>query len=339
MVRIRPVRSSDLEDMVELAQHARFGLTSLPKDRELLAKRIALSELSFSKPWDEPAGELYIFVMEDTGTGTVFGTSGIISKVGGFEPFWAYRIENVVHESKTLGIRKEIATLNLQAEHSGPTEIGGLFLHPEYRKHGSGRLLSLFRFLFMIEHRERFEPEIIAEMRGAVDENGRTPFWEAVGRHFFDIDFPEADYLSVKNKRFIADLMPRSPIYIPLLPNDARAVIGKVHPSTEPALKLLKNEGFEFRDLVDIFEAGPMLHCTLEHVRTARQRSEAILADTTEEEILPADKIVTSPRLDFRACAAGVREASEKGITLTKETADALELQPGDRVVYAPLKA
>ncbi|MFH0822318.1 MAG: arginine N-succinyltransferase, partial [Pseudomonadota bacterium] len=221
MVVIRPVRRSDLDHLLDLADLAGFGLTSLPKDREILIRRVAQSEAAFQFPPFRPGGELYMFVMEELEEEKVVGTSCIVSKVGGFEPFYAYRIEDCVHESKTLGIRKEVGILHLVSQHSGPCEIGGLFLAPGRRKHGNGRLLSLFRFLFMTEYAERFEPLVIAEMRGVVDLEGRSPFWEALGRHFFDMDFPKADYLSVKDKRFIADLMPKCPIYISLLPEAA----------------------------------------------------------------------------------------------------------------------
>ena len=117
-----------------------------------------------------------------------------------------------------LNVRKDVRTLTLVEEHNGPCEIGSLFLHPDYRRDGNGRLLSLSRFLFMAEHRQRFEPQVIAEMRGVIDDQGRSPFWDAVGKHFFEIDFPKADYLSMVNKKFIADLMPRHPLYVPLLP-------------------------------------------------------------------------------------------------------------------------
>ena len=67
-----------------------------------------------------------------------------------------------------------------------------------------------------------------------IDDKGRSAFWDAVGKHFFGIDLVKADYLSMVNKKFIADLMPRFPLYVPLLPPAAQAVIGQVHPETRP---------------------------------------------------------------------------------------------------------
>jgi arginine N-succinyltransferase len=338
MVIIRPARRTDLDHLVELAGTAGFGLTNLPKDRDLLARRLAQSKLSFQLMAEEPRGELYIFVMEDTETGKVIGTSCIVSKVGGFEPFYAYRINTTVHESLMLHIRKEIQILHLVAEHSGPCEIGGLFIAPEYRKHGNGRLLSLFRFLFMAERPASFEPVVIAEMRGVVNQDGRSPFWEALGRHFFDIDFSTADYLSVKNKRFIADLMPTCPIYVPLLPEAAQKVIGKVHESTEPALKMLRSEGFKLTGMVDIFEAGPIISCPLNEIRIVRESGAAVVHEITDQEIESVDYIITNTVEDFRACVGPVFFMPEGGVRLNADTAQALKVTAGDRVRFGPLR-
>ncbi|MFH0822607.1 MAG: arginine N-succinyltransferase, partial [Pseudomonadota bacterium] len=278
------------------------------------------------------------FVMEELEEEKVVGTSCIVSKVGGFEPFYAYRIEDCVHESKTLGIRKEVGILHLVAEHSGPCEIGGLFLAPGRRKHGNGRLLSLFRFLFMTEYAERFEPLVIAEMRGVVDLEGRSPFWEALGRNFFDMDFPKADYLSVKDKRFIADLMPKCPIYISLLPEAAREVIGKVHKDTNPALKMLLDEGFTYSGMVDIFEAGPIIIVKLEDIRVVRESKTAIVDEAALDEIDSVDHIVSYPGDEFRACVGKVMMRPDGGALIERGTAFALRVKKGDRIRFAPLK-
>lgn len=335
---IRPVEMDDLSQLLDLAGKAGFGLTSLPGDPEILEKRVKQSVRNFSVDIDEPGGELYMFVMEDTDHAQVVGTSCIVSKVGGFQPFWAYRIENTVHESQELGIRKEIPTLHLVTEHSGPSEIGGLFLSPDHRRRGTGRLLSLFRFLFMQDRPERFERTIIAEMRGRVDENGHSPFWEALGRHFFDMEFPKADYLSVKNKRFIADLMPRCPIYIPLLPDEAAAVIGKVHDDTRPALRMLQKEGFQISGMVDIFEAGPIISCRLEKVRIVRESVTAKVGEISEEIKAEIPMIVTNQADPFRATMSSVAVTGEANVALPTDVASVLGVTIGDSVRYAPLK-
>lgn len=338
MVIIRPVRMDDLDHLVGLAHRETFGLTSLPKDAQTLRKRIRESLQSFQKEVEQPAGELYVFVMEDLETSTVVGTSCIVAKIGGFQPFYMYRIETCVHQSETLGIRKEISILHLVREHSGPSEIGGLLLAPEYRRHGNGRLLSLFRFLFMVHYPQRFENTVIAEMRGVLDPEGNSPFWEALGRHFFDMDYPSADLLSAMDKKFIADLMPTCPIYIPLLPKSAQKVIGQVHEQTRPALKLLHDEGFQSMGMVDIFEAGPLVSCPLEQIRTVKESRSAAVRDLMPDTAEVPAHVIAAPGEEFRACMGTATIDPDGNATVNASAAQALRLNVGDRIRFAPLR-
>jgi arginine N-succinyltransferase len=272
--------------------------------------------------------------MQDLESGKVVGTCGIVSKVGGFEPFYAYRLETSVVESKQLNIRKEIRMLHLVEQHDGPCEIGSLFLAPDHRKDNNGRLLSLSRFLFMAEHIEYFDPIVIAEMRGVVDDHGHSPFWDAVGHHFFDIDFPKADYLSMVNKKFIADLMPKNPLYIPLLPKEAQQVIGQVHPETAPALKMLEDESFKRCGMVDIFEAGPVVRCRLKEIRSIRQSTRGVV-ETITTTPPPGDlAICASTRQDFRACKATVEILPTGGLCISSDVAGALQVTTGDMIRF-----
>ena len=339
MLVIRPVRREDIDDLLELASLAAFGLTTLPKNRKLLERRIDDSLRGFEKvEGEQPRGESYLFVMHDTDTGKVIGTAGVVSKVGGFLPFYAYRVDTTVHESKMLNVRKEIPTLHLVMEHNGPCEIGSLFLHPDYRKGGNGRALSLVRFLFIAEYPDFFDPEVIAELRGIVDERGRSAFWDAVGKHFFDLEYPKSDYLSVVNKEFIGDLMPRHSIYIPLLPKEAQDVIGKVHEKTAPALKILQGEGFRFQNMVDIFDAGPVVSCPRDEIRTARESIKAPIAEITNKSIDSPPYVVSNARREFRACQCNLVFDGQGDVILTSPVAEALNVNAGDNVRYATLR-
>ncbi len=338
MLVMRPVRLTDLDQLVAMTALTGHGLTTLPKDRELLRKRIVRSQRSFQNMDEQPGADCYLFVMEDVESGQIAGTCGACSKVGGFEPFYAYRIETSQHESQALGVHKEIRVLHLVAEHNGPSEIGTLFLRPEYRGSGNGRLLSLSRFLFMAEHSSCFDAMVIAEMRGVIDDEGRSPFWDAIGRHFFQIDLPQADYLSMVNKRFIADLMPKHPIYIPLLPPEAQAVIAEVHEQTRPALRLLQEEGFTFSGMVDIFEAGPVVTCPLAQVRTVRNSRKAAIAQISDEEPAGEECIVATTSPDFRACKAAIQELSPGTVRLGSRCVRLLGVSAGDMVRFAPFR-
>ena len=336
---IRPVRESDLDQLIELTNFTSFGLTTLPRDPDILAKRIQDSVQSFGTiETSSPKGQSYLLGMEETESGRLVGTAGIVSKVGGFEPFYAYRIEVSITESVTLKIRKEIPVLHLVAEHNGPSEIGSLFLHPEHRQSGNGRLLSISRFLMMAEFPQLFDREVIAEMRGVVDDEGRSPFWDAIGKHFFDLEFPKADYLSIVNKEFIGDLMPVHPIYIPLLPLDAQNVIGEVHQNTRPARAMLESEGFRFQQMIDIFEAGPVLHCPLDMIRAVRESRQAVVAEINDQINNNERWLVSNTAPDFRVVQSHLDQIPN-GVRLSSETAEALRVSVGDLVRFVSPKA
>lgn len=334
MVVVRPVAMTDLDALAELAGLAGVGLTTLPKDRGLLTKRIGRSVESLRTFAERPGGESYLFVMEDLSLSPakVVGACGITSKVGGFQPFYAYHIESSLFESKVINVRKEVPILKLVEEHDGPCEIGSLFLHPDWRKDRNGKMLQLVRFLFIAEHPEIFEAQVVSEIRGVLDERGHSPFWDALGQHFFDIDFAEADRLSIVNKKFIADLMPDHPIYIPLLPPDAQAVIGKPHKESERAVKNLEGEGFKFANMVDIFDAGPVMIAQRDEIRTVKQSRRATVSAIVDYEIAAPTFMIGTTGTNFRAARGPVEKRDGDRVRITAETAAALQIHVGEPV-------
>lgn len=339
MLVIRPIAAEDLPALYSLAAKAGFGLTTLPRDRKILKERIEGSTLSFLKRATKPGGEKYLFVLEDQENGKICGTTGVVSKVGGFEPFYAYEIKNMVYQSKQLGVRNEIKVLNLVEEHNGPSEIGTLFLSAPYRGGGNGKLLSRSRFMFMADHLGLFEKKVIAELRGVIDRRGRSPFWEAVGRHFFNMDFPKADLLSMHSKTFIAELMPRHPLYVPLLPEKAREVIGQVHPWTVPARRLLEAEGFADDGTVDIFEAGPTVSCQTRKIRTVVQSRCSNIIGVQDAIGHDQNHLMSNRGFEnFRACKGKMFEVSE-GVITTPEVLQALKLGVGDSLRWISMSS
>lgn len=333
MIIVRPIQNSDYDALHQMAVDSGHGFTSLPVNEDLLKNRIAHSEESFGKSVQAPGNEGYLFVMEDTETGAVVGTSGIEAAVGLEDAFYHYHLGKVVHNSRELGIYNTVETLSLCNDYTGATEICTLFLQDTHRKDNNGRLLSRFRFLFIAEHQERFADTIIAEMRGVSDENGRSPFWNWLEEHFFSMDFPTADYLTgIGKKVFIAELMPKYPIYVNLLSKDAQAVINKVHDQTVPAVRLLEAEGFSRRGYVDIFDGGPTVEATRDNVKTIRQslRSQVIIGDTSAGE---RHIICNCDVENFRATQANVlvRETAQQ-VVISQQVADALSVKEGDWV-------
>jgi arginine N-succinyltransferase len=338
MLIVRCVQEHDLEQLFELIQQAEYGLTTLRISQEELEGRIQHSVFACSQTKINKAnGEVYVFVMEDLATRRIVGTSSIYSKVGGFEPNYSYEIEQSIHSSVDLGVHKVIEILHLREDHDGPTEIGSLFLSPDYWGEGHGRLLSMSRFLFMAEFPQRMEEEVIAEMRGVVDREGVSPLWSALGSHFFQIDFPKADTLTARSKKFIAELMPEHPIYIPLLPPAAQVVIGKVHENTKPALTVLEKEGFRYRNRVDIFDGGPTMHCPRNQIRVVRESRKGVVAAIVPEVNDAPRQLICNARIDFRACLGHLRWDQQQ-VTIDQITALQLELKVGDSLRSVDLK-
>lgn len=337
MLIIRPIRSSDYSALYKIAQDSGIGFTSLPVNEALLKKKIAASQLAFASNPESPGQQSYLFVLEDTDTGAVIGTSGIEATVGMQDAFYHYHVGTVVHASRELGVHNSVEILTFCNDYTGASEICTLFLQENARKGLAGRLLSKFRFLFMAQHKHRFASTVIAEMRGVSDEIGKSPFWEWLETHFFSVDFPTADYLTgIGNKVFIAELMPKYPIYVNLLSKEAQASIGVVHEKTRPALKLLEQEGFRFRGYVDIFDAGPTVEADIENIATVRDSREAHVQISPVLDINALDSyfIVNTKVAKFRACIGQLKRVDEGNVLISQALADALLLSQGDTIRY-----
>jgi arginine N-succinyltransferase len=341
MLIVRPIREDDYSDLFQIAEESGHGFTSLPVNDELLRNKIARSQASVKKVIDKPGDEGYLFVLEDTQTGNVLGTSGIEAAVGIEDAFYHYHQGKVVHNSQALNVYNTVDILTLCNDYTGCTEICTLFLREAYRQGNNGRLLSKFRFLFLAEHKERFAETVLAEMRGVSDENGDSPFWKWLEEHFFSMDFPTADYLTgIGQKVFIAELMPKYPIYVNLLSKEAQAVIGKVHEKTRPAIQLLKSEGFVNRGYIDIFDGGPTVEANIEHIKTVRTSKKLNVVFGTAPEATSDYLICNSKLLDFRAALLPLCiHHDSDSVVLTEQAAGHLLVNEGDMVRVSDIKS
>lgn len=327
---VRPVRSTDLPALFQLARSTGAGLTTLPANEERLAHRVGWAEKTFRGEAVRADAD-YLFVLEDD-TGEVVGISAVAGAVGLREPWYNYRVGLTVSASQELNIHRQIPTLFLANDLTGNSELCSLFLRSDQRSGLNGRLLSKARFLFIAEFRELFGDKVIAEMRGMSDEQGRSPFWESLGRHFFKMEFSQADYLTgVGNKAFIAELMPKFPLYTCFLSEDARTIIGRVHPDTEPALAMLKGEGFSYQGYVDIFDAGPAIEAETAKIRAVQDSQVLVLAIGTPGDDAPQFLIHNRKREDCRITAAPARLAAGT-LVVDAPTAKRLQLSAGDQV-------
>jgi arginine N-succinyltransferase len=330
--RIRPATGDDFRAFYQMAKLTGGGFTNLPADRDTLVAKLARSEKSFSRSDDSQEGDLYVFVLEDPKTRKIRGTCQVFGQVGVVQPFYSYHVSTLTQTSPEIGKTFRNQRLSLTTDLEGSSEVGGLFLHPDLRAGGWGALLARSRYLFMKRHRGRFGNRTLAELRGVMDEAGNAPFWDALAGKFFGMSFPEADeFNAVHGTKFIADLMPRSPIYVALLTDAARAVMGQPHPTGKAALRMLEQEGFSFDRYIDIFDGGPTVTVQTDQIKTIREaRTERVgeIGDGGSLKML----VATGRLKSFRACFACVKKLPKKGIMIDREAADLLEIEVGDEI-------
>ena len=327
---VRPATDRDLKPLYEMAKLTGGGFTNLPPDRPALSAKLDRSRASFARQDDERQDELYVLVLENTATGEVRGTCQLFTEVGRSFPFYSYRVGTLTQHASALNRTFRADMLSLVTDLEGSTEVGGLFLHPGERAGGLGLLLARARYLFIAMHRARFADRIIAELRGIIDEAGGSPFWDGLAGRFFGMNFQEADqFNAIHGHQFIADLMPKHPIYTAMLSDSARAAIGLPHPSGCAAMRMLEGEGFTHDRYIDIFDGGPTMTARVDQVRSVAQSREAAV---TAIEVGGAESLVATGRLGGFRCTLGeVRETGE-GVTLTADCAARLGVAPGDRV-------
>lgn len=313
---IRPIRVFEFDILYEFASLAR-GMTSLIKDEKVLQKLLDDSVRSFQTNVREPENEYYLFVLEDFSTGRNGGVSAVRSVSAHERPLYFYTVENQVLYPKIVK--------------DGPSELCSLFLHAEFRKGGLGRLLSMSRFHFIAAFPERFKKTLFAEMRGYIADDKHSPFWDSLGFKSAPIPYEHAEFLMALNDPSITTFFSETPISFSSLTKEAIDAIGKTHPNTVPALKMLEGEGFLWTNDIDIVDGGPKISCEIENVWTIQASELLILASPIVEEIGKEIWLVSNNRLDFRAVMSQL-EKSVEGIHITQEAMNALNIKIGEQV-------
>ena len=335
---IRAARADDLQHLYEMAKSTGGGFTNLPPDRKALTAKLDRAAEGFARTEDTVGDDLYLFMLENLATGEVRGTCQIFSAVGLKGPFYSYRIGALTQHSEELGRTFRADILNLSTDMEGLSEVGGLFLHPGERSGGQGMLLARSRYLFIRKHRARFADKTFAELRGVIDEAGGSPFWDGVAGRFFGMNFQEADEFNAKyGNQFIADLMPKHPVYIAMLSEAARHVIGLPHVSGRAAMRMLENEGFAWENYIDIFDGGPTMTVRTDQIRSVREaKSSTVVAiDPALGEHKRGDKcLIAHGRFAAFRAAYGWIEPREGGIALDPDCAAVLGVGEGASVTH-----
>ncbi len=337
---IRPATTQDLQAIYEMAKRTGGGFTNLPPDKPALAAKLERSDEAFARTEDALNSDMFVFVLENISTGEVRGTCQIFSQVGQKWQFYSYRLGTLTQHSEELDktFRAEMLTLSTDLE--GSTEVGGLFLHPAERSGGLGMLIARSRYLFIRNHRARFADRTLAELRGVIDEAGMSPFWDGIAGRFFGMNFQDADaFNGARGNQFIADLMPKHPMYIAMLPESARAVIGVPHPTGRAAMRMLENEGFEWENYLDIFDGGPTMTVKTDQIRSISSAVDCVVTAISDAVGAPSGGekrlIAVGRLLAFRATFGWV-QAHGDGMMVDQATAEILGLSVGDNFTSVP---
>jgi arginine N-succinyltransferase len=336
----RPSRLADLDEIERLAQKSAIGITTLAPDRDRLHDRLRLSHQALASEVDMPGEENYFFVLEEVSTGKLIGTSGIAATAGGkqgaYDRFYTYRNEILVHGSRELGCTHRVHALHLCLDLAGHSLLNSFYIESLFESTVWPQLLSRGRLHFIAEHRERFSDKLASEHPGVCSDSGESPFWNAVGRKFFNLDYPQAERMAGgRRKAFIAELLPHYPIYVPLLPADAQMALSQLHDVGELPFSILMDEGFEADNYVDVFDGGPTVDARFDTLRTARESKRYIVQRAHVNGGSSAMLVSNMQCQNFRATIAQALTISNGDthiIQIAPAVADLMEVADGDEL-------
>jgi arginine N-succinyltransferase len=349
---IRGALLSDEDQLLDVAHH--LNTVNLPAVREEIRSILEEAHKSFTGQLKDPKRRSYVFILWDHQTQRIIGTSMIIAQLGRRDAPYIY--VDVIDEerySSTLDRHFKHTVLKIGYSYNGPTEIGGLILQPEYRRYPErlGQFISYVRFLYIKMHRDLFRDEVLAELLPPLEPDGTSHLWDALGRHFTGLTYPEADLLSKKNKEFIKGLWPEGAVYASLLSQNAQGVLGKVGTQTRGVEKMLRRIGFRYAERVDPFDGGPHFTAPTDEVKLVVHSHHAQVAALLPEKpakkraifaVEPAGaphfRAVLGNWEDLPAPAQGMGNEEMHAVRMGEDVAAHLGVRVGDRVWALPLE-
>lgn len=336
---VRPVELADVGALETLAALPMPGVHTLPRTREKLTASVERSIASFGAHVDIPSEESYMFVLEDAGSGEIVGTAAIHASAGSNGTYFAFRNDVIQQVSRDLNISHSVHALTLCSELTAYSQLSGFYVRQRDNAGTEAALLSRARLLFAVLAPHRFGDRFFVPLAGVTDSEGQSPFWNALGRKFFKMDFLDAERVTggTRNRTLIVELMPHYPVYVPLLPGDAQAAMGQIHPSGQLAFNLLAEEGFESDEYIDIFDGGPILLAHKNALRTFAGAMMRRVASCEEPAVAPDTLVhyaVASSENHFRAVTVTCPPADTgETICLPPDTQRALKVEPGESVI------
>lgn len=340
MYLVRPVEASDIPALESLATVVTPGVHTLPRTRATIERAVERSIASFKAQPDVPTEESYFFVLEAADK-SIAGTAAISATAGSSGTFFAFRNDVLNQVSRDLNISHNVHALSLCSDLTSCSQLSSFYLRDRSGAGNEAALLSRARLLFAAIAPQRFSEKFFASMSGITDGNGRSPFWEALGRKFFQMDFLEAERMieGARNRTLIVELMPHYPVYVPLLPGEAQAAMGQVHAEGELPFQILTDEGFEPDEYIDIFDGGPILQAHKNALRSFSRSTARTVAARTNDDAEADTFLVATAREDrFRAIVTDciVSDLSDVAV-LDANAMRHLDVTAGDSVVCVKL--
>lgn len=334
---VRPVKMDDLDAIHVISTKVGPGFISLPDNLKIIESKIDLSMKSFAAKNDIKE-RLFFFVLEDLENHEIVATSAIEARADGHMPYYNFTILDVIQWGHIKGEEKQLphSALIFGNEYQNASLFGALFVDSKLRGHSLGSFMSRMRGLFVAEFSEIFSDLIISSIRGHFNSNNNSEFWDAIGAHFFGMDFSVADKLhACDGTKFVADLAPKYPIYLDLLSIDAQRNIGRPHVETEPALHVLEKEGFIYRGVIDIFDGGPIIEANKNNIKTVRESKKTTVAQIEKQIVSEQLMMICNARIDFRAALGKLNFLPDGRCVVSERVAEMLEVSVDDSIRYA----
>lgn len=132
--------------------------------------------------------------------------------------------------------------------------------------------------------------------------------------------------------------MPKHPLYIDFLSEDAQKVIGEVHPQTVPARRMLESEGLDYQGYVVIFDGGATLEAEIDKMRAVKH-SRLVKVALTETPIClnaPSLLVANDNYQHYRALLVNTALYDDR-LPINAARAAALGVEQGSMVRILPL--
>ncbi|HEX2530729.1 MAG TPA: arginine N-succinyltransferase [Burkholderiaceae bacterium] len=339
---VRPVEIPDIPALEALGAVATQGVHTLPRTRSAITRAVERSLASFGARVEIPSEEFYFFVLESERDHAIVGAAAIAATAGASGTFFAFRNDVIQQASRDLDISHSVHALTLCSDLSGHSQLSGFFVRDRREAGAAAELLSRARLLFAAIEPHRFGERFFASLAGITDGSGRSPFWEALGRKFFQMDFLAAERLieGARNRTLIVELMPHYPVYVPLLPGEAQAAMGQVHVEGEVPLRILSEEGFEPDEFIDIFDGGPILRAHKHALRSFSASMPRRVADGAPEAAATRTRylVASAKPGSFRAVLADCAPVElTEWVALPAKAMRGLAVDAGDPVLCVKL--